>query len=223
MCGRFTLTLEAADIEQELGLAGIPMDWQARFNIAPTQPILSVADGIQRKAEWMRWGLIPGWAKDMAIGNRLINARAETINEKPAFRQAFARRRCLIPADGFYEWQHTGDKRSGSQPFRFHRKDGKPFMFAGLWEIWRGTEGNEIHSCTIITCDANELVSSVHNRMPVMLNGEKSWRWLESTQANELLSLLKPYPTELMEALPVSPMVNNPKQDSQELVLPLAK
>jgi putative SOS response-associated peptidase YedK len=222
MCGRFTLTVEAADLQEEFGLSSVPNDWQSRYNIAPSQPVLAITDGHERAAEWLRWGLIPTWAKDPSIANRLINARSETLAEKPSFRSALARRRCLILADGFFEWQHQADKRVLSQPYHFRRSDGRPFAFAGLWEIWRKPEGGEVRSCTIITCAANEMVAPVHDRMPVILSGDKAWAWLETRPLPELRSLLAPYPAQWMVANPVSRAVNDPSQDSRECILPVA-
>lgn len=220
MCGRFTITLEAQDLQENLGIADMPADWMPRFNVAPTQPVAAVLDLQSRRAEWLRWGLIPSWAKDPAIGDRLINARSETLTEKPSFRQAFARRRCLILADGFYEWLRSPGQKGPSQPYYFHRIDKKPFAFAGLWETWKPPEGELVRSCTIITCAANEVVAPVHERMPVMLSGETFWKWLEPASLDNLKELLKPYPAEWMTAVPISKMVNNVKLDSPELIRP---
>lgn len=222
MCGRYTITLEAGAALAELGLAQMPEGYQPRFNVAPTQPVAVLADANERKAEWMRWGLIPSWAKDASIGSRLINARSETLIEKPSFRSAFAKSRCLVLADGFYEWQKGGAVGGRSQPYYFKRADGKPFAFAGLWEFWRSPEGEPIRSCTIITTEANGLVKPVHERMPVMLSGEPLWAWLEDQPQAYLLSLLRPYPAEEMAAFPVSAMVNRPELDTPDLILPLA-
>ncbi len=220
MCGRFTITLEAPDLQENLGISEVPADWMPRYNVAPTQPVAAVVDLQTRRAEWLRWGLIPSWAKDPSIGDRLINARAETLSEKPSFRQAFARRRCLILADGFYEWQRKPDQKGPSQPFHIHRIDKKPFAFAGLWETWKAPEGDVIRSCTIITCAANEVVAPVHERMPVMLSGDALWQWLEPASVDHLQEMLKPYPAEWMTAVPISRLVNNVKLDSPELVAP---
>ncbi len=179
-------------------------------------------DAGKRALEWLRWGLIPSWAKDMEIGNRLINARSETILEKPSFRQAFARRRCLIVADGFFEWQRFADKKSPSQPYHFRRVDGAPFAFAGLWETWRRPEGGELlRTCTIITTSANSVVQPVHERMPVMLSGDDLWRWLEAKEPAEAQAFLKPYPPELMQAIPVGRVVNDPARDVPDTIVPI--
>lgn len=222
MCGRYTITVSADTARQDLGVAGMPPDYQGRFNVAPTQPVAVVADASDRMAEWMRWGLIPFWAKDPTIGSRLINARSETINEKPAFKNAFAKRRCLVLADGFYEWQKGAGPRGRSQPFLFKREDDKPFAFAGLWEFWRSPEGEEVRTCTIITTSANEIVRPVHERMPVMLSGDAMWAWLTKDQPQDLMALLKPYPPEAMKSYPVSTMVNRTEIDSPELIQPAA-
>lgn len=221
MCGRFTITLEALELQQELGLTSIPEDWKPRYNVAPTQMVAAVLDGKQRSAEWLRWGLIPSWAKDMEIGSRLINARAETLSEKPSFRTAFARRRCLILADGFYEWFRSPDRKGPSQPYHFKLADGKPFAFAGLWEIWRPGEGEPVRSCTIITTQANRIVQPVHDRMPVMLRGEAMWEWLAASDLATAQSFLQPFPTEQMMATPVSRAVNDANRDTPECLRPV--
>lgn len=218
MCGRYTITIDADSVREDLGIVQMPADFTPRFNVAPTQPIAVVADADTRAAEWMRWGLIPSWAKDPSIGSKLINARAETVNEKPSFRAAFAKRRCLILADGFYEWQKGAGAMGRSQPYYFRREDGKPFAFAGLWEFWKSPEGEPIRSATIITTAANDLVRPVHERMPVMLSGDSLWAWLEGASESELLALLKPYPPEQMMRFPVSPMVNRPEYDRPDLI-----
>ncbi len=221
MCGRYTITINPDTARDELGVV-MPANYEANYNVAPTQPVAVVADAAGRKAEWMHWGLIPFWAKDPTIGSRLINARSETLMEKPAFKNAFAKRRCLVLADGFYEWQKGAGPRGRSQPYYFKRADDKPFAFAGLWEFWRSPQGEEVRTCTIITCDANELVKPVHERMPVMLSGDALWAWLGDEQPKDLLTLLKPYAPEAMKAYPVSAMVNRPELNTPDLVVPLA-
>lgn len=222
MCGRYTITLHPEAVRQGLELKEMPSDWVPRYNVAPSQSIPVVTDAQERDVKMMRWGLIPYWAKDLTIGNRLINARAETLAEKPSFRQAFAKRRCLILADGFYEWQKGAGPKGKSQPYLFKLENGDPFAFAGLWEFWRSPEGMEIHSCTIITTNANAVVAPVHDRMPVMLNGDNLWKWLSQEKPDELESLLAPYPAEKMVRFPVSTMVNSPELDRPELVEPVA-
>lgn len=222
MCGRFTLTLEASELQLEFGLDDILGEWQPRYNIAPSQSLAVITNRQKPKIELMRWGLIPAWAKDHKIGSRLINARAETVSEKPAFRRAFERRRCLILADGFYEWNRPPNKGGLSIPYYFYLRDRHPFTFAGLWELWRAPEGSELTSCTIITCPANDYISPIHRRMPVMLNKHTCWSWLEEKSHSALLSLLVPYPAELMEGCQVSRIVNNPAQDLPDCILPTA-
>jgi putative SOS response-associated peptidase YedK len=166
----------------------------------------------------MRWGLIPSWAKDESIGSKMINARSETLAEKPSFRNAYQRRRCLILSDGFYEWQKQAGR--GSQPYYFSREDGKPFAFAGLWEFWKSPQGEDVLSCTIITTHANGVVSPVHERMPVMLTAGNAWDWLKPAPQEQLQQMLVPFPDELMTARPVSTLVNKPDVDSPALLHP---
>lgn len=221
MCGRFTLMLDAEDLQEEFGLAEVPTDFRPRYNIAPSQAVLVLADSTGRRAEWMRWGLVPSWAKDVSIGYKLINARSETVMEKPSFRSAFRSRRCLIFADGFYEWQKSAGK-GPSQPFHFTLAGGKLCAFAGLWETWRPPEGEEpLRSCTILTTAANELVAPVHERMPVILNREAAVNWLAASDPSALMGLLKPFPAENMRASAVSRRVNSPDADGPELVTPV--
>ena len=219
MCGRFSLTQPAyiaAKFELDNFAPAEPEFYEPRFNVAPTQRIVVIPtlDG-QRVARRMRWGLVPSWAKDAKIGANLINARAEGIASKPAFRAAFKTRRCLIPADGFYEWQ-SGPR--GKQPYRITLADGSMFAFAGLWERWRNPATDEsIESCCIVTCDTNELTAKYHNRMPVIIAAEDYDTWLTGTP-EQALALLKPYPADEMRAYPVSSRVNSPKNDNAELV-----
>jgi len=222
MCGRYTITLEPAFFQQELALGKIPSEWKPRYNVAPTQNVPSVKNAETRDVEMLRWGLIPHWAKDTSIGYKLINARAETLREKPSFRDAFHKRRCLVLADGFYEWQKSSKDGRQKVPYRFTLKDEKPFTFAGLWELWRSGEKEEVVSCTIITCAANAVVSAIHNRMPVILDKDTCWRWLEPQSMDALIELLKPYPAEKMRAYPVSTRLNNPNEDDPQLIQPLA-
>jgi putative SOS response-associated peptidase YedK len=219
MCGRFTLTLDPVELRQAFDLGEMPEEWIPRYNIAPTQPVAVVTDASARKVDFMRWGLVPSWAKDISIGSKLINARGETVAEKPSFRSAFARRRCLILADGFYEWQKTGTK-SPSIPYYFRLEDGGPFAFAGLWEFWQSSEGDGLKTCTIITTEANARVAPVHDRMPVILNPQTTWAWLGEGSGEALVKLLKPYPAEEMVAYKVSRMVNDPGKDVAALIKP---
>ena len=221
MCGRFTLTEPDVGVLLEtFSLTHPPEPLPPRYNIAPTQPVATVVrenDG-STVLRMMRWGLIPGWAKDPTIGARMINARSETLAEKPAFRNAFKRRRCLIVADGFYEWQ----KRAGGKlPMFITLKDRQPFGFAGLYEIWTEPEsGASLTTCTIITGPANELVASIHDRMPIILPPEAYDLWLDPLETNtsRLGELLRPYPADAMMAYPVSPRVNTPANDDPGLI-----
>ncbi|MBA3530657.1 MAG: SOS response-associated peptidase [Ardenticatenales bacterium] len=223
MCGRFTLKVDPNTVYEALELGEMPAKLEPRYNIAPSQPVAVVTDPALRKVEMFRWGLIPSWAKDPSIANKLINARAETVTEKPSFRTAFAKRRCLVIADGFYEWQKRSKAQGGSQPYYFQLDSHDPFAFAGLWELWRDPEGEVVHSCTLITCAANDLVAPVHARMPVILGEESLWQWLEPDASEDTLhTLLQPYPAERMAAYPVSDLVNSPYNDSPECVEPVA-
>jgi putative SOS response-associated peptidase YedK len=221
MCGRFTLTVDPADLAEAFPEFTFPGQLAPRYNIAPTQPVLALANDGTGKADFFVWGLIPSWAKDPAIGARLINARAETLSEKPSFRAAFKYRRCLIFANGFYEWQ----ARPGSKvkvPHFIHLKSGNPFAFAGLWEQWHASDGSQIKSATIITTAPNELMTPIHNRMPVILPQVSYARWLEpsSRQPADLQALLASYPAEAMAAYPVSTLVNSPANDHPECLVP---
>jgi putative SOS response-associated peptidase YedK len=223
MCGRFTLTADLNEIAERFSTPPPPPDWAScapRYNIAPTQSVIVVGNDGKRYMKQMRWGLIPSWAKDESIGNRMINARAETLAEKPAFRAALKKRRCLIPADGFYEWQKLGRVK---QPVRIVLKSKQPFGFAGLWEQWISRAGERILSCTIVTTAANELLKPVHDRMPVILTREAETVWLDpSVQGPEnLLPLLKQYPADEMEFYPVSREVNSPAVDKPGIIKPI--
>lgn len=215
MCGRYSLGQSAAALAEAFQLDEIP-DWTPRYNIAPTQAVPTIAVSSSGKQfRLLRWGLIPSWAKDLDIGSKLINARAETIAEKPSFRSAFKQRRCLVLADGFYEWQRQQSKK---QPYYFQRSDRQPFAFAGLWEHWQG-DGHSIDSCTIITTQANDVLSPVHDRMPVMLSPAEYDHWLNPTATpDDLQALLRPYPSQSMQGYPVSSLVNRPTHDSPDCI-----
>lgn len=221
MCGRFTLMIDAEDLQSEFDLQAVPAKHVPRYNIAPSQPVAMIKEWPARSLDWVIWGLVPSWAKDPSIGSKMINARSETVQDKPSFRTAFARRRCLIPADGFYEWKKSAGK-GPSTPYFFYAADHKPFAFAGLWEIWHAPDGGELHTCTILTTAANSLVAPVHDRMPVILSGSAFSEWLSPASPKILLDLLKPYPADRMNAHAVSSMVNSPFQDRPELVIPYA-
>jgi putative SOS response-associated peptidase YedK len=220
MCGRFALTCDPDDLQDAFPEFIFPAQFAPRFNIAPTQPILVLPNDGTNKADFFVWGLIPSWAKDPVIGSRLINARAETLVEKPSFRSAYKYRRCLIFADGFYEWQAQPGSKS-KIPHFIRLKSGKPFAFAGLWEHWQSPDGSEVKSATIITTSPNELMASIHNRMPVVLRGDSYTQWLDSSprQPQDLQGLLVPYPAAEMKAYPVSLLVNSPGNDRPECII----
>ncbi len=217
MCGRYTLVTPVNKLAEQFEIDEFPSATiTSSYNIAPTQEVAAVlVEEEKRKLEMLKWGLIPSWADGPGIGNKMINARAETVSEKPSFRKAFKDRRCLILTDGFYEWQRTPD---GKQPYYIRMKDGSPFAFAGLWEAWRDEE--EIRSCTIITTKANELVGEVHHRMPVILPPEDYELWLdpEFEEKEALTSLLRPYTSGDMEAYPVSRWVNSPSNNAPDCI-----
>lgn len=218
MCGRFTLRTPAKDIGRFFQLAEMP-EFRPRYNIAPSQSIATIRmapNRVDREVAMLHWGLIPSWADDPKIAYRMINARAETVASKPSFRQAFARRRCLIVTDGFYEWQKTSGAK---QPFLIHMKDDGPFALAGLWECWK-REDREIQSCAIIVTEANDVLKPIHDRMPVILSPLDYEAWLDPGLKDKqaLQALLRPYPPEAMEAFPVSTIVNNPRNDAASCV-----
>ena len=224
MCGRFTLTANADTLQSEFNLSSLPADLAPRYNIAPSQPVaVALRDGQGGQyLDAFRWGLIPAWAKDAAIGSRMINARAETVASKPSFKRPLQKQRCLILADGFFEWQKTP---GGKLPAYFRLQDGRPFAFAGLWDSWTDPAGQVVHSCAIITTAPNSFVSPIHKRMPVILPPEDRERWLNpiKQQPQALLPLLKPYPANKMLSYPVSTLVNSPANDSPACIQPLAR
>jgi putative SOS response-associated peptidase YedK len=211
MCGRYRLS--RADKLAEYFEAEQSEELSPRYNIAPTQPIPAVRkDGSGRVISMLRWGLVPSWATDISIGNKMINCRSETVLEKPAFRESFHKRRCLIPADGFYEWKKIGKSK---QPFHFGMKDDSLFAFAGIWDGWKSPEGKLVESCSILTSTPNELLKDVHDRMPVILhrNHYETWLTAPPSESKTLAELLVPYETELMRRYEVSQLVNSPKND----------
>ena len=219
MCGRFTLQIPAELLAEIFGLSEPPAI-PARYNIAPTQQVAvirQIAAGGNR-LDFLRWGLIPSWAKDPSIGSRMINARSETIDEKPSFRAAFKARRCLVLASGFYEWEEVAGKKV---PRYLRLKGGAPMVLAGLWESWRAPDGENIESCTILTTTANSLIEPLHDRMPVILKPEDFALWLDrNTGSGELKGLCQPYPAEGMEGWTVSTLANSPKYDAPDLIVP---
>jgi len=198
MCGRFVLLTDLSVITESFAIQEIACDYKTGNNISPGQLVTAVVHDEKNRLVNFRWGLIPSWAKDPSIGNKMFNARAETVSEKPSFRSAFKKRRCLIVADGFYEWQKLDKVK---KPFYFSLKSGKPFGFAGLYESWTSPDQKLIQTCTIITTDSNELIMPIHDRMPVILpkDGESLWLNPENPNREELLTLLKPYPPEEMK------------------------
>lgn len=220
MCGRFTLTHDINTVGRIFN-AAVPASLQTapRYNIAPTQDVVTVLHDDTVHLDMLRWGLIPSWSKDESIGSRMINARAETLAEKPSFRTLLRSKRCLVIADGFYEWKAEAGSKTKT-PMYITLQNNEPFAFAGLWDLWRDAEGQPIRTCTIITTQPNELMTSIHNRMPAILGREAREAWLEPTLRDEhaLQSLLTSYPTAEMTARPVSRLVNNPKYDSAELI-----
>jgi putative SOS response-associated peptidase YedK len=218
MCGRFSFSAEIQEIIERFHLAEVTFDYTPRYNIAPGQmiPVIIAHGGVNRLGQ-LKWGLIPYWAKDEKIAFKTINAKAETVHEKPAFKLAFKRKRCLIPADGFYEWKKT---ETGKKPMRILLKSGELFGMAGLYDTWTAPDGTKVHTCTIITTKPNALVGQIHDRMPVILRLEDEAVWLnrEIEDVDVLRSLLVPYPAEEMRIYPVSPLVGNVKNDSEECI-----
>jgi putative SOS response-associated peptidase YedK len=216
MCGRYTIALPAIDIALLLDLLTPDFDFEPRYNVAPTQRLPVQSNDAPDRLSSYRWGLIPSWAQDPSIGNKLLNARAETLADKPAFRQALAQRRCLVPATGFYEWK-AGP--FGKVPQHIHMADGSLLTFAGLWESWRDAEGREIRSFTIITTTPNALMAPIHDRMPVIIAPQDRQRWL---RGEDHLALLQPLPDGLLVADPVGPAVNSPRNEGPWLLDPPA-
>jgi len=222
MCGRFTIIRLSEFLDRFPWIVrtdAAPMP--ARYNVAPSQAVAAVTNQ-QSKIDYVRWGLVPSWAKDLSVGNRMINARAETLAEKPAFSRLLRRRRCLIPADGFYEWRKNPDGKTKT-PMYIRMTGGRPFAFAGLWDTWHDPDGATVPSCTIITTTPNELMRPIHDRMPVILKEADYQRWLapEETPAESLTKLLEPYPAGEMEAFAVSKAVNSPRVDAPQLIEPV--
>lgn len=223
MCGRYSLTSSPTELAKrfEFEFESDGETVRPRFNIAPTQQVLTVVGGETRRAGFMRWGLIPRWAKDASTGRPLINARAETVAEKPTFRNSLKNRRCLVLADGFYEWQKVDDTK---RPMRVVMRSGEPFAFAGLWSEWKDPAGNQIQSCAIITTAPNELLRPIHNRMPAILPEELESLWLDAPYDDyfPLTQCLAPHPADAMKAYEVSRLVNSASNDVPEVVTPIA-
>lgn len=221
MCGRFERSSPLEVLKAEFRVAQSAADLPPRYNIAPSQEILILNDEGRRQFVTCRWGFLPSWARDPSIGSRMINARAETVATKPAFRSAFKKRRCLVVADGFYEWQKRGNKKI---PVYIHLKSARPFGLAGLYGAWVSAAGEKICTCTIITTSANDLIAPVHDRMPAIISKEQEDAWLDPGLSDEmlLLDMLRPYPSEEMELYEVSAKINSPRYDSPDAVKPLS-
>lgn len=227
MCGRFALTSGEQLLLELFGLEEIP-DMAPRYNIAPTQPVAALREkssGSGRELAHFRWGLIPSWAKDPAIGNRMINARSETAAEKPSFRSAIRRKRCLVVTDGFYEWKKSPGGRGGKQPYFIGMADKKPFAFGGIWETWNDRDGGEVESCAILTTTPNELLETIHDRMPVILKPQDYDVWLDGKMQDmaRLSKLFSPFDARQMDAYPVSTVVNSPRNDTPDCVVQQAE
>ncbi len=219
MCGRFTLTVDTAELQQAFAGFEFPNPLAPRYNIAPGQAVLALPNDGAKRADFFQWGLIPAWSRDPSVGARLINARAETLGEKPSFRGPYRYKRCLLPADGFYEWKSAAGQKT-KIPHYLRLKNGKPFAFAGLWDEWLGPDGSAIKTCAIITTTPNALVAEIHNRMPVILPPATWDAWLNpaSLPPAQLNPLLSPYPAEQMETYPVSRLVNQSRLDRPEMI-----
>jgi putative SOS response-associated peptidase YedK len=222
MCGRFTLTVDPADLREHYENANFPDKFAPRYNIAPSQAILAIPNNGKNTADFFVWGLIPSWAKDPSIGNRMINARGETLGEKPSYRGAYKYKRCLIPADGFYEWKSQPGTKVKT-PYFIHMKSAQPFAFAGLWDEWQAADASPIRTCTIITTGPNPLMATLHDRMPVILHPKDYAEWLDPAprSAESLQHLIAAFPAEQMEAYPVSAVVNSPSNDRAECLQPV--
>ncbi len=221
MCGRFTLTVDPADLQKHFNDFSFPEKYAPRYNVAPSQAILAIPNDGRNAADFFLWGLIPSWAKDPSIGNRMINARGETLAEKPSYRGVYKYKRCLIPADGFYEWKAQAGTKT-KVPYFIHLKNGQPFAFAGLWDEWHAADGAPIRTCTIVTTSPNTLMAPIHDRMPVILQPADYEEWLDPAPRtpDSLQHLIAAFPPESMEAYPVSALVNSPANDRAECMQP---
>ena len=216
MCGRFNFLTHMEELRGRFGIKKFDFEVNPRYNIAPSQKIATIIQDDEIKLVGMRWGLIPFWSKEPKSGP--INARSETVMEKPTFKAPFKQRRCLIPADGFYEWQKK--KEGPKQPYYIHMKDKKPFALAGIWDIWKNPDGGKIESCSILTTEPNEVVKPIHKRMPVIVEPKKFDTWLNTSKENldEAQALLKPYDAKVMEAYPVNLYVNSPSNKGEKCI-----
>ena len=220
MCGRFVMICDLSDITEAFNLPDIACEPKRSYNIAPGNTVTAVIHAETNRLVSFKWGLVPAWSKDPSMGTRLINARGETVGEKPSFRAAFKRRRCLIVATGFYEWRKDAN---GKIPFYIGLRTDAPFGFAGLYETWHSSEGNQLSTCTIITTEANELIKPIHHRMPVIIPHHEAACWLDPSlrDTTAVLPLLQPYPPEQMKAYRVSPLMNSPRNNSADCIKPV--
>lgn len=221
MCGRFTLTATPDAVQMAFDLNSVPHGLTSRYNIAPSQPIAVITNDDPSTLTFHQWGLLPSWAKDPKLAFKLINARSETAHEKPSFRAAFKRRRCLIPTDGFFEWQKVGTNKI---PHFIHFQERRVFAFGGLWEIWQSPDGSEVRSCTILTTEANSFMEPLHHRMPVIIKPEDYETWLSPGDmlTEEIKPMLRPYAPDEMIEYPVSTLVNSAQNDVPSVIEPVA-
>jgi len=220
MCGRYSFAPELKIVNEHYDITVNDNKIESNYNCAPTQLLPVISNETPGKLSRYRWGLIPFWAKDKSIGNKLINSRAETITEKASFKSSFKRRRCLIPADAFYEWRKNGGTKTKT-PYRIFLKDQALFSMAGIWDQWKNPEGEIIQSFSIITTSPNALMAEIHNRMPVILPKKSEKFWLEGENEKQLLEMLQPYPDNLMDAYRISELVNSPRNNSREIIEPV--
>lgn len=217
MCGRYQLSVKGKQISERYNVDVYEDKFVPKYNCAPGQLLPVIANDNPGEVRFFRWGLIPYWAKDPSIGYKLINARAETIDIKPAFKKPFEKQRCLIPANGFYEW-----RKEDKQPYRIAFKDEKIFSMAGIWDVWLDAEERPVYSFAIITVPANNILKDIHTRMPAVLDEKDEWKWLESNDKKVLKNLLKPVADDKMKIYPVSKKVNSAKNEGEELIYPLS-
>lgn len=222
MCGRFVLTVNPEVVQQEFNLTTPPAQMQPRYNIAPTQPVMVITNENPKEATYHKWGLIPSWAKDMSMASKMINARSESAAQKPAYRAAFRRRRCIIPTDGFYEWNENDGKKT---PMFIHRPNNELYGMAGLWEIWHDPDGGELRTCSILTTDANAFMQQFHHRMPVILHKNDYALWLSPKEEPlpVLQDLMKAYDVDGLQAYEVSKAVNRVSNDTPSLIEPFTQ
>ena len=217
MCGRFSISTPTEILKVRFNVPRAK-DLKPNYNAAPTQNLPVILNSEPTTINLCRWGLIPFWAKEERIGNGMINARAETLLQKPSFRTPFKKQRCLVLTDGFYEWKKTSDRKI---PHRISMRDHEPFAFAGIWEVWRTPDGEDVKTFSIITTEPNQLMKPLHNRMPVIMKQENEEKWLQEIDISEAQKMLEPYPFEDLEAYPISTLVNNPRNNSEDIIKPL--